>query len=1047
MSLQQEYAARQRLVDALERDLVGPGADDETLDDAPATRYAAGILYPEDAGFVAPEEDLDAETTDDYDEASLPDPPVATANIRYPSSMGLTFAVNGHHSGVIRVSIAAARYVPEESSDDEAQEAANDGPRRRGRARGRWHRAPVDVDDVDLALSPPRDERLDVADGLQLFARLRAADEHGVAAVTVVLMNKNVAPASGPRDAACFFQASLSVTAPGASAPAFVDREGFMPPASDEDLRSYGLLYQHLANISTGHGCSVDWDEVDGHAASTVSTRWVPTYELRVAESNPEIRPISMDLLADGDRTAALAALTNLTDGYAAWIAERRSDAGGLDAALAEIATEHLDRCDEAVRRMRAALGLLSTNASVWTAFSLANQAMRMQRARTNWLRAGGQGSGPDLSGHEWRPFQIAFFLLCLVGIVDETSEDRQLADLLWFPTGGGKTEAYLGLIAFTIFLRRLRDAATGAGVTALMRYTLRLLTIQQFDRAALLICCCEHLRRSGSRLGTAPIEIGLWVGRGGTPNDLREARTSLDKLRHGGRVDEANPVQVHQCPWCGTALTAGNYYIAKADPRLVISCGSDDCEFSKELPVRLVDEDVYARRPALIVATADKFAGLPWTHKVAALFNRAGAAARPPDLIVQDELHLISGPLGTLAGLYETAVDALCSAGGVRPKVIASTATIRRARGQTTGLFDRDVRQFPPPGLDARDSYFAVEAPPTSKPSRLYVGLLAPSVSHATLMIRTYARLLQSAQESEDSAEVVDPYWTLVGYFNSLRVLGGARMQVQDDVSDRIELLAAESGRPPRTLDERIELTSREPSADIPDHLRRMAVSVPSPEVLDVILATNMISVGVDIDRLGLMVVMGQPQSTSEFIQATSRVGRQHPGLVITLYNAARSRDRSHYESFRSYHAALYRQVESTSVTPFSPRARDRALHAVFIALARLLIPQLTPNDGVRLVAQAAPELGRVKQLILDRIAKIAPGEVDAASAQLDDIERQWLQRVADDPNVVFQNRFHPDQALLIDPGQEDTALDHSMVTVRSLRDVDMASNLYQVR
>jgi hypothetical protein len=295
-------------------------------------------------------------------------------------------------------------------------------------------------------------------------------------------------------------------------------------------------------------------------------------------------------------------------------------------------------------------------------------------------------------------------------------------------------------------------------------------------------------------------------------------------------------------------------------------------------------------------------------------------------------------------------------------------------------------------------------------------------------------------------SDEVKDPYWTLVGYFNSLRVLGGARMQVQDDVNDRLELLARTSSAGCRTIDNRIELTSRESSGEIPDHLRRMDVSLPSPDTLDVILATNMISVGVDIDRLGLMAVMGQPQSTSEYIQATSRVGRKWPGLVVTLFNASKSRDRSHYEAFPDYHAALYRQVESSSVTPFSSRSRDRGLHAVLIALARLTIPELRANTAASNVAAVIDRLEPLKLAIVDRAREIDPREAENTERDLDQIIAAWIAKAASDPNLVYADHRQPERALLGDAALSREEFRGVFPTLWSLRDVDQTSNLYQV-
>lgn len=1045
-----QYSFRGELIDLLSRDLLGPASAREVIDDPPITKYITGVLFPQTAGLVDPEDDIDENEAGDPGEEGSTDPPVALANVRYPSSMGMTFAVDPDLSTTIAVRITAGRYVPVESSEDPVE--APRSRRVRKSEQGvttKWHREPFELAPITLDVSEARTERLGLGEGLELFARFRRRDTQGRVPITLVLVNRLTTAPGTSRDALSFFQPQIEVSS--GSVPAFVERPTTAPPEGDEDLRSYRLLYRHARAYAVGHGCSVDWDtENVDTAVDRLVTTFVPQYDLRLSDSNPDIstESLGMRYLAEASEEESLAALRQLVAGYSQWIDARRVDADALPADLGAIAIEHLGVCDVAVDRMRRGIRLLETETEVMRAFRLANEAMLVQRARAAWIKAGSPPSGPVRSDdHRWRPFQIAFILLCLEGLADPSSDDRSIADLLWFPTGGGKTEAYLGLIAFTVFLRRLRRPDSGDGVTVIMRYTLRLLTIQQFERAAILICALEHVRRGQHDLGTSEIAIGLWVGQGATPNDLNGARRSLTKIRHGKEIDEGNPVQVHTCPWCGTPLDHTNYYIRDDRTRLVITCRQPNCEFGDALPVYVVDEDIYSHRPALIIATADKFASLPWRAEAASLFNLTSPRVAPPELIIQDELHLISGPLGTLAGLYETAIDLTCSSTGAVPKVVASTATIRRAAHQSRALFDREVLQFPPPGLDARDSYFAVEAPPDKKGTRRYVGLMAPGTSQTTLLVRTYAALLQYAQDLSGTDSARDPYWTLVGYFNSLRILGGARMQVQDDVRDRIHLLAAQSGTTPREPDPTIELTSREPSALIPAHLKQMALEYPAPEALGTILATNMISVGVDIDRLGLMVMMGQPQSTSEYIQATSRVGRQFPGLVITLFNSARSRDRSHYESFVDYHSALYRQVESTSVTPFSSRARDRGLHSVLVALARLLVPGARANENAKDIAAFRTGVEKLKEQILARVARVAPSELSATADELDEIIDAWADRVAEVPELVYRNTNHPDRALLVDAARDDIDDLTLMPTMWSLRDVDRASNIYLVR
>ncbi|MCK6475944.1 MAG: DISARM system helicase DrmA, partial [Phycisphaerales bacterium] len=637
-----------------------------------------------------------------------------------------------------------------------------------------------------------------------------------------------------------------------------------------------------------------------------------------------------------------------------------------------------------------------------------------------------------------WRPFQMGFILLNLVGIADERSKDRELVDLLWFPTGGGKTEAYLGLSAFTMALRRLRGERHGmlgeAGVSIIMRYTLRLLTIQQFQRAAALICACELVRREKPTLwGNEPFRIGIWVGRGTTPNTFDESKAALDDFYAGKKPKSGSPVQLVSCPRCGAALVTSkgfperNTYVCdKASSRTLVWCPNLECPFSATnsghlgLPVVVVDEEVYRTCPAIVVATVDKFARIPFKGETRALFGlrdrysptyghiteahgeyvgtrklrdaRPVRALLPPELIIQDELHLISGPLGTMVGLYETVVQSASAiaVAGVRlpPKVIASTATIRRAAQQARQLYARRLAVFPPSALTSKDSFFArelaVDLHEDKTAGRLYVGINAPGSSTKTLLVRVYSALLSLAQgELAADPKAADPYGTLVGYFNSLRALGGAMRLVEDDVSVRLKYLAGQRGLPRRFITEPKELTSRVDSWRIPGLLKELDNAFPRGSrdwPVDVLLATNMISVGVDIDRLGLMVVTGQPKSTAEYIQATSRVGRKHPGLVVTMYNWMGARDLSHYERFESYHAALYRHVEAISVTPFSSRALDRGLRGIFAAMMRLRGTQMAPDAG----AQNFDAHAKTTRDVIEEICKRAEILVGRASAAL---------------------------------------------------------------
>ena len=1051
MSLDPHYGMRGRLIDEVIRDATGPNAweepraNEEVLNEDPITRYQVAVLYPLTGDTLASVEDNEQGDDDGArgGDDTTEDEPVALANVRYPSSMGITFAI-GPDVGRLVIEVTAVRYEPIEAETEQED-------RSRRRRKRTWRRFPVVAEPFDLDLVRKPVDRAQLVPGLKLFWRIRPGGADGSRSVTLGLINDNRVPKGQfERDAYTWFAPTLAVRT--------LDRQdGFVArPSSrvaginDEDLASYRLLYRHALEFATGHGCSADWDisANDPGRATRIWATFTPRYEVQLADSNPDIRSewFSLQALARGPRRDVLAGLRSFVGEYQHWIGDCRAQPDGLDQALAATARAHLERCDESARRMLGGIDLLERHDDAWQAFTTMNQAMLEQRARTDWFKMADRSGGPNLDGpHAWRPFQLAFILQSLGGIVDADGGDREIVDLLWFPTGGGKTEAYLGLIGFTIVLRRLRGR--GAGVTALMRYTLRLLTIQQFERAATLICALEVIRRRDpQRLGRSEIAIGLWVGGDATPNRRTDAKQALDKIRRGIQIEKGNPIQLHHCPWCGEPLDHSNYWVAQKDPRLVIQCKQDGCDFANGLVAWIVDEDVYRRRPSLLIGTVDKFASLPWRDDARHIFN-LGSGEPPPELIIQDELHLISGPLGTLTGLYETAVDALCSDAGVRPKVVASTATIRRAHEQVKALFAREVRQFPAPGVDARDNWFSVEAPPKHKGTRLYLGLMAPGTSQTTLLVRAYAALLQFAAQLKCDEQVRDAYWTLLGYFNSLRVLGGARMQVNDDVPDRMEVLASRAEATTREADRVIELTSREASSEIPGHLRAMACSYPDSHRLDAILATNMISVGVDIDRLSLMAVMGQPQSAAEYIQATSRVGRRWPGLIVVLFNAARSRDRSHYESFRAFHSALYRQVESSSVTPYSPRAIDRALHAVLVGLARLLLPPYGGNDGAAAIRDHRDQLERVFAVVRARARAVEPEQADAVEGEMERIVEQWATVAEDEEAIVYASPYRPGAALLVDASDHESDPDTHFPTLWSLRDVDTESNLYLVR
>jgi superfamily II DNA or RNA helicase len=738
-----------------------------------------------------------------------------------------------------------------------------------------------------------------------------------------------------------------------------------------------------------------------------VETTWLPSSVVKsvnplghhvfdqLTDHTGPVDALSAEHLATSSPAELRATLSDLCSCYLKWIELQELALSDLPAVHLQAATRNLEACRRVHERMLASALQISEQEDLRHSFQLANFAMHVQHS---WDHE------KSKQGHlRWRPFQLGFLILSAPSTVLGHHVDRGVMDLLWFPTGGGKTEAYLALIAMLAFYRRIDGRKDATGVSAIMRYTLRLLTTQQFARSAAMIFACDAIRSGRisaphqSRLAKAPtFSVGLWVGGDSSPNKLSDAWVSLQ-----GSKDTSSPKQLADCPACHSLIAWTQKTVSSP---VIAHCENGACALNGALPVWTVDEDVYRERPTLLVGTIDKFAQIVRRVETNELFGVSNRC--PPDLIIQDELHLISGPLGTITGSYESAFDLLFSSGGVIPKVIGSTATIRRATEQVRDLFDREACQFPPPALNHDDSGFAVVDP--SSTGRRYIGVTTAGRSAKFTLQAVAASLLQSAASAFPDAKSKDPYWTLVGYFNSLRELGGALVLMQDDVTDSIKLFARMRSEHSREMKNVDELTSRRTQEEILRMLGKLAIRVGEPGALDAVLATNMVSVGVDIPRLGLMLVNGQPKTMSEYIQSTSRVGRgKVSGLVVSVLNNAKARDRSHFETFEGWHDALYRDVEATSVTPFASRARDRALHAALVAAVRHLAPGMLNSPKLNKAALTAA-YGIIDQIV-DRAARIDPSESDVRA----ELERRLLQWQSRAPTHYWQDYKDSDSLL----------------------------------
>ena len=1135
-------AVRAELLHALRRDLIGPLPDAPDLDlarellgEQPSRWYLTGFLAPvPDAaatGAVRGAADPDDLISDDADTESDPDADPATSGRapddqgsdpgpavrrRLPNSLGLTVLLPPDVTEIVaRVSwgdYATEPPLPEAALEDIAAKAPAVA----------WRRLPRE-EVVRLAVPDGRGAamlvpgsatpRLRGGGALRLEAHARAYDvdepdgtRSRVRALTVVLVNHRRLPARRFWDLAYTFQARVELRCP----------EGFLPRrdlsglrAGDDDRRIADLQFRDVCEYATGRNTSAGWAEAD--ALGRVTTVWtdhLPTAEVERVEPNETIAGVGFGMEAlvtlSADAAALRAALDGLPAQYGAWIADQAAQAAGIRGRQRqETAARLVAAMRGAEARIAAGIALLATDAPARRAFQAMNEAM----ARAARQRNAGPGGDPAAQRDPaWRPFQLAFILLNLAGLHDRRHPEREWVDLLFFPTGGGKTEAYLGLAAWTIAHRRLcASGVLGAGVAVLMRYTLRLLTLDQLGRAAGVVCALELMRgeatwQEGGRaaLGDWPIEIGLFVGSAITPNRLGGKGNTGDdvavtRVRRHQQDPRRNPAPapIKMCPWCGTEFKPGSFSCVpnrNAPQNMELRCASPSCPFqgARALPVVVVDQAIYRRLPAFLVATVDKFAGLPWNAEAGAFFrhiNRAdqfgfyGAADKadegqrlwndaelpPPDLVIQDELHLISGPLGTVAGLYETVLDALASRQvgdhRIRPKIVASTATVRRAADQIEALFDRSRTEvFPPPGPDRRDSFFAVTKSPAQRPARLYVGLAAQGKGPKLVFLRALTTLLAAGQQADiEDAAAADPYMTAVCYFNALRELGSARRIVEDDVRTQLRGYGTKRRRrqpldqpfADRAMREPMELTSRVSTDKVADAKRRLDLPIRQAggEAVDVALATNMISVGLDIPRLGLMLVQGQPKTASEYIQATSRVGRQadKPGIVLAVLNMHKPRDRAHHESFRAYHAAFYRAVEATSVTPWAARAMDRALAAVLVAITRHLEPHLAPERAVVELGLDQALQGRVRQEILRRAPGAKQAEVLTA---VDGLLAAWQHVAAEQTANGFPFHYGRGQQRLLhqplDAALRGLSPEHRRFTAaQSMRDVEAVAPL----
>ena len=1181
--------------------LLGPQfGNDEIIATNPKFTYMTGVLHPQDS--ESEQENHEVESGGDSDEETEK----SIFSYLNQSSFGLSFVIK---KDAKKISIRAQYGTY-------AKRKLSDSSEKNGQERYVFQRTHHD-EKFEVEVSTNNQSiNLEIPFG-QIRIMSREKEKNFLVSVYMV----NSFKTRNTKSDKLIYQPSIEINSPDKSIQPTYFEQGL---ASNED-RLFEMIFSHMKDFGTGHGCSVQWNtDSNQESVEKIWTEFMPEYiqkniEPMIPDTNTRSGLDMKKLYEITEYKEYQKILFPIYQQYVEWINENLTKKINT-VEDRETAERQMELCIDASKRILEGIKIISSDPIAGKAFNFMNRAMAIQRqciyqSEENRKNETYNVPEPENAKGEWRIFQMGFILSNIKSLLhekqkaiggndspiseDDIRESRESADLLWFPTGGGKTEAYLGLIAFTIAIRRLSSEKfskinvpdpSAYGVSVIMRYTLRLLTIQQFQRAASLMCSCEYIRRKDPYTwGTMPFLVGLWVGQNTTPNvlgtsdtgkrlrkrfeDKHSALTIIEEAqRHNEVPDSNNPMQLLFCPWCGKPLTPKSYSVGVEEietvsdngkkqkhvmmNRMRTYCNNKNCFFNRNnldskfpelpptevcIPIVTVDEDIYNQCPSLLISTIDKFAQITWNQNVSRIFGKLDTLCNkhgfmnmmiehehakspspehnflkfefgkisPPDLIVQDELHLISGPLGTLTALYENAIDIMTfnEKRNMRPKIIASTATIKSAKSQISSLFNRnDTKIFPPQGFVFGETFFSkVNVENTGKK---FLGVSPVGRSQLTIFSMIGASLLRTVRRLRSqgiSEEFLDPYYTLICYFNSKRELGGAYgafldtvpdyMQqiyqnvenkkdiLLDDLEDEVQQVINndsietqsfeyENLKESKTMeeiflqtsknsdilfhgkeldddstsnlsknsDENIsdvvnntvnttdenknekkksfflkrspfnydELTSRKSSGEIPKILSSLEKTLSSKDVLDYLLCTNMIQVGVDVPRLGLMVVNGQPKNHSEYIQATGRIGRKFPGLIITMYNSLKPRDASHFENFLSYHGSFFKHVEPISLTPFASGTLDKGLFAICVGVLRNTIFSISksPESFVVNDDKIKKCLETLKKQLSDHI-DMTPEIEKSCFVEIDKLMSQWNELLVrqDRKKIVYRS------------------------------------------
>ncbi len=955
---------RKEFLEKLNSSLIGPSSLEEDLDENPRVKYLYGFLNPstgfdEDSSLeneVADNSNLGENTSQEEREEIEKEP---LSLMHKPSSMGISFQLKGKVMSV-KAQVNFARYF---SFEDEKKTL--------------WKRK-FYAFEIDLSLTKKRHY---LEDNIYLHIIRIYNEKNDLTLSTITLVNDSKTSNLEYNEQTQYILFQPEIILSSSLENTFCERPLNYKSGSFEN-NMYEFLYSSTRSLCFGHGVATDWNL----EKNKIWTTFLPSYELNPVDNKAskyffvlEDDSLNAEKISNYDSDKLYKVLSDFLNIYIEWVKnlsiKKETNLNDDERKFAEF---NINKCSQVIERIRESIDFLKLDTDFRNAFQLANQAIYEQNS---WNK--------DSNSFTWRPFQMAFILLVLESFIGNDRKSKSIVDLLWFPTGGGKTEAYLCVISFLLFKSSFKSQKVDdPGTQILIRYTLRLLTTQQFERASAVILASESIRKKSKlcHKDSKVFSIGLWIGSDSSPNKRDEAKKVLEKVE---MQEKGDPRQLTRCPCCKSKL---NWELIPNQP-ITPRCEDINCKLNGILPIFTVDEDIYNVRPSLILGTSDKFIQIVRVPETNNLF--VSKTGRSPELILQDELHLISGPLGSIAGLFEAAIDMICSK-NYPVKIIGSTATIKNAENQVSALFNRDLMQFPPPGIDFKDSCFAVED--ESQAGRLYIGVSSMGRTAKTSLSRVASSSFHHAQNIYKSCEPdsqqkkhAETFTTLVSYFNSLKELGGASVCYLDDVNEFLTNISNNLNEDRYQIKELCELTSRCSQQEIQRYLENLHLSRDSENSIDACLSTNMISVGVDVSRLGLMLINGQTKSKSEYIQASSRVGRKYPGIVITIYNDSKVRDKSGFENFRDIHQNLYKDVEITSVTPFSPDCIKKVLPSVIVGACRHLSPTALMSPNINLFRDTCDE---VCESIIQRCNAISPESSSYLDNLIKNIIAEWIAR-----------------------------------------------------